>query len=363
MSGDKLVFDLSQEVEGSPNVFVRKDWVNILDNMNQNYNSNQSVIDTSQLSNSNKYASYREAYLMMPMLLTLSTKEGAFTPAEAGLSSDAGIGLKNWFGTMVHSITVDWAGTTIIQQTPYINMWNSFKLMTSLSWNDVLTQGATIGFYPDNPLSFTFNTVASVNGQGTCNNTNSPSNEVVQSSLGNFTQYLSASGNVGFTMRQQYINFDPAGQVGVASGGGVPYSNLISAQSVQQLWKSYIYNKVGTTTSQGTTVGGILQIAVSATIYLKHLHSFFAMCPLVKGAFLKITLNLNNTTTSLLVSGAGSASTNPTSIAINSVSNSVGGVSSANSLAMSLIVLAASVAVEPPPMRAKASTKPAPIVS
>lgn len=49
MSGDKLVFDLSQEVEGSANVFVRKDWVNILDNMNQNYNSNQSVIDTSQL--------------------------------------------------------------------------------------------------------------------------------------------------------------------------------------------------------------------------------------------------------------------------------------------------------------------------
>ena len=29
---DKLVYDLASEVEGSPNVFVRKDWVNILDN-------------------------------------------------------------------------------------------------------------------------------------------------------------------------------------------------------------------------------------------------------------------------------------------------------------------------------------------
>ena len=37
MSCDKLVFDLSQEVEGSPNVFIRKDWINILDNQNQNY--------------------------------------------------------------------------------------------------------------------------------------------------------------------------------------------------------------------------------------------------------------------------------------------------------------------------------------
>lgn len=112
MSGDKLVFDLAQEVEGSPNVFVRKDWVNILDNMNQNYNSNQVVIDTSQLSNSNKYASYREGYLLMPMLMTLSTTDGIFTPNTAGFASDFSVGLKNWFGTICHSITVDWAGTT-----------------------------------------------------------------------------------------------------------------------------------------------------------------------------------------------------------------------------------------------------------
>lgn len=70
---DKLVFDLAQEVEGSPNVFVRKDWLNILDNQNQNYNNNQSVVDTSQLSNSNKYMSYREAYFSIPFLMTLGT--------------------------------------------------------------------------------------------------------------------------------------------------------------------------------------------------------------------------------------------------------------------------------------------------
>ena len=46
MSCDKLVFDLSQEIEGSPNVFVKKDCLNILDNMNQNYSGNQSVVDT-----------------------------------------------------------------------------------------------------------------------------------------------------------------------------------------------------------------------------------------------------------------------------------------------------------------------------
>lgn len=327
MSGDKLVFDLSQEVEGSPNVFVRKDWVNILDNQSQNYNSNQCVIDTSQLSNSNKFMSYREAYLLMPMLLTLSTVDGQFAPATAGTSSDYSLGLKSWFGTMIHSITVDMAGTTIIQQTPFINMYNSFKLMTSLSWGDVCTTGASIGFYPDDPLSFSFQPAASLSGQGVCNNSNHPSNAVAQANIAtSFNNYLSGTGNIGFTKRQQYINYDADGVVAV--GGGATYGSLLSQASAVQLWKSHIFNKQNSVVGP-PAVPGILEIAVSATIYLKHLHSFFAMAPLMKGAFFKITLNLNNTTTTLAITASHAGApvvTTPQSIAITSISNSVGGV-------------------------------------
>ena len=117
MSCDKLVFDLSQEVVGSPMVFVKKDFLNILDNQNGQYSSNQSVIDTSQLTNSNKYMSYREAYLAVPMLLSLGTTTLAtaanFAPATAATSADYAVGLKNWFGQIVHSITLDYNGTTI----------------------------------------------------------------------------------------------------------------------------------------------------------------------------------------------------------------------------------------------------------
>lgn len=209
----------------------------------------------------------------------------------------------------------------IIQQTPYINMWNSFKLMTSLSWGDVATTGSTIGFYPDNPLSFSFNTLPSPSGQGVCNNSNSPANLVVQQALSNFEQYLSNQGNDGFVKRQQYINFNVNGQVGIAGtgGGGIQYSALLSAQSVQNIWKSYIQTKVD------NAIGGILEVAVSATVYLKHLHSFFAMCPLVKGAFLKITINLNNTVTNFTVSGNG-LNTTGTTLTLTSVANPVGGV-------------------------------------
>jgi hypothetical protein len=83
MSADKLVFDLSQEIEGSPQVFIKKDWLSILDNMNTQYSSNQTIIDTSQLSNSNKYMSYREAYLAVPLIMTLSTSTAFVAPTNA----------------------------------------------------------------------------------------------------------------------------------------------------------------------------------------------------------------------------------------------------------------------------------------
>tara|TARA_R110000765_G_scaffold89583_2_gene170847 strand:+ start:13392 stop:15119 length:1728 start_codon:yes stop_codon:yes gene_type:complete len=312
---DKLVFDLSQEVEGSPSVFVKRDWLNILDNQNANYNSNQSVIDTSQLSNSNKFMSYREAYLSVPLLLTCASTTlataGGFAPATNATSADNAIGLKNWFGQMIHSLTLDYNGTTIIQQTPWCNMWNTFKLMTSFSWNDVEAQGSTIGFFPDDPTTFEFNTSAggSAGGVGVCNNTN----HYKTPNLTIFSHYNRQCGNKGLRRRQMYINYD----ADATSGTGTLYSSMLTANACSQVWKSYISSKVDgvNAVSQGS-----FQISVMATIYLKHLHSFFALCPLLKGAYMKMTLNLNNTSTKFASAGAGGALT------LASVSNAVGGV-------------------------------------
>lgn len=336
MSCDKLVFDLSQEVEGSPSVFVRKDWLNILDNQNSNYNSNQSVIDTSQLSNSNKYMSYREAYIACPLLLTLSTASDAtanttdgFTPATAAQSADYAIGLKNWFGQIVHSMTLDYNGTTIIQQTPFCNMWNSFKLMTSFSWNDVATQGDTIGFYPDDPLTLSVesNAAGQIKGLGACNNSNgsvsglAPGNPVV---LGAFANRCVGSGNSGYIKRQLAINYDPAGVIS-AGVGALTNANLLTANSATNLWKSYIFNKANGTTAGGANVlPGVIQWNIVATIYLKHLHAFFASVPLLKGAYMKLTLNLNNTSVSYSMANLAA---NPVSYdATFTVSNAIGGV-------------------------------------
>ncbi len=333
MSSDKLVFDLSQEVEGSPNVFVRKDWINIMDNQNQNYQNNQCIFDTSQIANSNKYTSYREAYLAIPLLLSLVVQGNQQTPAiafpvpnQANLgniasTTDYSIGLKNWFGSIVHSITLDYNGTTIIQQTPFCNMWNIFKLITTLSWADVMTQGATIGFYPDTSSSFTYNNAPNSNGFGVCNNdlgltTNQFSgyssavgmsySSLTAVNAGNEDVLISSGGNYGSTYRTSCINYRPNA---CPEDTLLSYNNFLSSTNCNNIWKSYISNSVPTVAAAvpAGVVGtaGVLQISVMATVYLKHLHSFFNMCPLLKGVFMKITMNLNNTTSTLTINAAG----------------------------------------------------------
>ena len=318
---DKLVFDLAQEVEGSPNVFIRKDWINILDNQNQNYNNNQSVIDTSQLSNSNKYMSYREAYFSIPFLVTVGTTTTVsgsagvtsfFAPATGADAADSCLGLKNWFGQIIHSFTLDYNGVTIVQQTPYINMWNSFKLMTSMSLDDINTQGATIGFYPDDATSWQWGPAATQTayGNGVCNNTNYIQPTVV---TGDFNLFNSGKGNEGFLSRQLLINFDNDAVI----GSGTTYGNLLFANAARSVWKSHIINKVNQTGVTSATQGCI-QYGIVATVYLKHIHSFFNMCPLLKGVFMKMTMNLNNTTSTIICTNAG--------MTCSGVSNPLGGV-------------------------------------
>ena len=110
--GDTLLFDMSQATEGTPQIFVRRDWLSILDNMNQSYVGNQSIIDTSQLANSNKYMSYYEATLIVPLILTLVAPVGAAQSNFTTAPNDYVLGLKNWLGTIVHSFTLDYNGTT-----------------------------------------------------------------------------------------------------------------------------------------------------------------------------------------------------------------------------------------------------------
>ena len=110
MSGDTLVYDMANSSSEMPSIFVKKDWLSVIDENSQNYNGNQVVISSSALANSSKYINYREGYLQIPLLLTLTGNTGAdnkFSPATAATSGDHAIGLKNAFHTIINDFSVD----------------------------------------------------------------------------------------------------------------------------------------------------------------------------------------------------------------------------------------------------------------
>ena len=308
---DQIVLDMATQTEGQASIFVKKDWLSILDNQNKSYNGSQSVIDTSQLANSNKYMNYREAYLTIPLTLCLTSNSFITATATSGFKpalscSNIAVGLKNWYGSVIHSFTLDYNGTTIIQQTPFCNMWNSFRLMTSLSLNDLRTQGSNIGFYPDNAGNVSqVATVFAANtmGIGTCNNANGPSVLTIfdgTTCLPVRDNCDPFNYNTGMLQRQLAWSMDPSTTLG-SNGSEVIGTAILTAPAMGQLWDSHVFQK----TNGSSTQTGILNVGILAVVYLKHLHSFFERVPLLKGVFMKLTCNFNQTSTQFTVGNPG----------------------------------------------------------
>jgi hypothetical protein len=316
MSSDSLTYQQSSTSEGTPQIFVRKDCATpIVDQQNGSYRSNQSVLDTSAISNSNVYASYRESFLAIPLVESLSGA-AVNAPNNALTSMDYACGLKSWFGQVIHSLQIEISGTQTCQTTSFANIYNYFKLMTSLSWNDVQTMGSSIGFHPDNALSIAFAAAASTYGTGTCNYINAGAFPVVTGTFNSFDTY-----NQGFLKRQQYINYDADG---LTAPSAAAYSTLLDNTACGQLYKSYISSKSG-------GAYPYIQHSIMGIVYLRHLHSFFNQLPLMKGVFMKITLWLNQPQTTLTVGAAKELSvasnvnplggTNPLMIASSAAGN------------------------------------------
>jgi len=296
-SADPLVFDMSQMSEATPSVFTKRDMLALQDQQNGNYASNQIVIDTSQLANSNKYMAYRDAYLSVPMILAAtslpvadaSSSSALPAPATAGTSADFGFGLKNWFGSIVHSMILDYSGTTIIQQTPLSGLWNCFVLHTTLSLGDLETIGASIGFYPDD-VNFVFRTSEN---EGLIKGVTNTFNSVAQGGLVNNHAGGHQFSNKGMFERQNKMLTSEGATTG--SGLGSAVSTMMDSTTMGQLYTSQVIARVNPIDGNASTIrAGCVVYAIQAQIYLKHLHSFFSQIPLLKGVFFRLTLNINN---------------------------------------------------------------------
>jgi hypothetical protein len=216
-------------------------------------------------------------------------------PETAGTSADFGFGLKNWFGSIVHSMILDYAGTTIIQQTPLSGLWNCFVLHTTLSLGDLETIGSSIGFYPDD-VNFAYTATAAA---GLIKGVTNTFNTVAQGSLVDQHAGGHQFSNKGMFERQNRMLTSEG--AATASGLGSAVSTILSAGDMGRLYTSQVIsrkNPVGSDTVADRRAGCVVY-AIQAQIYLKHLHSFFSQIPLLKGVFFRLTLNINNIVMSL----------------------------------------------------------------
>jgi hypothetical protein len=196
---DNLVFEESINTEVSSSEFVDKQWLYVNDNNNGSY-SGQIVIDTTSLSNCGSYINWSEAFLAIPLVLQA---EGDATITDS-LGLDYMMGLKSGYWQILHSMSVEFNNGSIIQQTPFLNVFCSFKNLTSWSNDDIKNWGAVCGFVPDSSRSWLYNNNTTANsllnfmntsGQGFCNNRNAPYVTVSQygSWSGSFTAASTAN--------------------------------------------------------------------------------------------------------------------------------------------------------------------------
>lgn len=294
---DLVVYNQSQESSSeytSSSIMEDKKWLNVIDQNNGSYQSGQATLETTSLSTSDRLMNYREAYLAVPLILTVANTADNNTTGLTGVNNSKVVGLKNSYTSLIHSMSVDLNGTNIIQTNPFSEFYNAFNLMTTLSWNDVKTQGSTIGFYPDDALSATSFTADNLSGPAGA----TVNNQDLVTENDNTGAVLGHIGNKGFSERLKYINFTPAGKIN-GSNDEASQSAFLTQASCNTLYKNSVFNLV----AGGAGATPVVQIQVMAIIKLRQLHNFFNNIPLCRGLQFRFIINFNQSTSVIAISG------------------------------------------------------------
>jgi len=327
---DNLVFEESINTEVDRSEFTQKKWIYVNDNNNGNYTS-QIVLDTTPLSNSGGWVNWSEAYIVMPLVVQLTTDT---TANSANLPMGSSIADYSWafksgFWNLINSMSVEFNNQTIIQQTPFLNVFRSFKALTSWSKDDLHNHGMSCGFYPDNGGSWSYcndyhtdyatlnlggrgvncgyanNSSVSITGSSTIFNTANVADGQPLSinTFGRYpvpitgvageptinagkVSYTGASNpsngfsgeyscNDGMRKRQSWFGYDPVNSNGQGLVNSVDNSNIVfrsckvQSEAGSVVWKVY------------------------AKLRLKDLADFFDKTPLLKGSTIRMLINTN----------------------------------------------------------------------
>jgi hypothetical protein len=306
---DSLVFEDTINSELTTSEFVDKQWLYVNDNNNGSYSS-QIVIDTTPLANSGGWVNWSEALLLMPLVLQIESATGEGISAGSSTGYDFVVALKNGYWNILHSMNVEFNNGSVIQQTPYMNLWCSFRALTSWSNDDVKDWGCVCGFSPDTSTSWGFNpddetaTYNGASGYGLFNNNTSPLVQIqivgdltstgttadiraynFSTASTNSSQSAKYLYNQGLFNRMKFINYDPIA-TDTYDGYSLGQQYLLSQTASQQIFRTCV---------QYNTANGYIarSVSIDAVIRLKDIADMFCKMPMTKGGTFRMYLNTN----------------------------------------------------------------------
>lgn len=234
---DNVSFDWSMSGESADvasKPYLKKELLYVIDNNgSDDYSRNQVQFETVSLSNNGKWCDYRNGFISIPVVVKLEKKVGA-----VDLSLDQLLDIKSSNINIADSIAVEYNNQNVVQQTANISPYLVFRQHTTFSLQDTYINTHT-GYRKDSSALWEYAT-----GTGITNN------------------------------KKAYMDNT---------------YNFIKSNAVEVMTDDDIKNK-GENTFEPDTAGHIYYY--DFIIRLKDL-LFFEKIPMIRGANIRITINLN----------------------------------------------------------------------
>ena len=137
---DNVVFDFSDgnamsEIASKP--FLKKELIYIIDqNGSNDYSRNQVVFETLSIANNGRYADYKDGFVSFPLHITLTSDNNFEAGADENLRSKIEMKASNL--NIIDSVEVQYNNETVIQTNPNITPCLIFKQHTTYSMQDVM---------------------------------------------------------------------------------------------------------------------------------------------------------------------------------------------------------------------------------
>lgn len=167
---DQVLYEVSNSVEKSETPFIKRSTISVIDQNNGSYTS-QIQFDLGQIANNSGYCAWSESYITVPIVL------GYFASSTADVNEDISdatspfvLGIKNGYYNIIDQLQVTYNSKTVVQQSPYLNVYTTFKILSSWTEQYANKYGPSIGWVKDDALSVGYNTGGSLNGNGVFNN-------------------------------------------------------------------------------------------------------------------------------------------------------------------------------------------------